>query len=99
MAGIRLLKEHGVVPTQQQDGFHHLHPTEHPAASIPAKSKSVDHAEMINIRALTSIVEWLYLYLNNKHGNASKHVLKDHYPTFEQRNQASLRESHIHKTE
>jgi hypothetical protein len=96
MAGIKLLKEHGVGSTQQHDRVQHNLHHENPAAEDSPKQKSVDHGEFIKIRALTWIVGEIDQSLYREHAYASAQLLKNHYPTFEQRNQASFRESHFH---
>jgi hypothetical protein len=88
MAAIKLLREHGVKPEQQNVGVHNVHP-EHPATPIPAKHKSLDHDEMINIRALTWIVDVQEQKLDHYYGTTQ--LLQYHYPTFGQQNdQASF---------
>jgi hypothetical protein len=102
MAGIKLLRENGVNPSQQHDdGVHNNVRHEHPTAAVPAKDINVDHARKIYIRALKRIIEGIYTRLRRKLYFPMDHVSvpddDDQYPTFEQRDQVSFKECiHIH---
>jgi hypothetical protein len=98
MAGTILLRQHGVVnPAQQHEGVHNHH--DHPAAVVPEERNNVDRTQMINIRALSEIVERKYAILNARQ-NALKERIEQQlpeyeYPTVEQRNLVSFLESNL----
>jgi hypothetical protein len=93
-------RHHGVSSAQPHDGVDSPQ-HDHPAAVVPAKGKkNYDRAEVINIRALKSMLEPIYTRLNREHSalmrkvNWSVHLTDNQYPTLEQRTTVSPLNSH-----